>query len=191
MHCIRSVMSVACYVHHVCQLYYPGQKKEPCCWCIKSESCDIEESCKLIQLWNRKRTRLVTAATSRIDASQQNQTADSSISHDASPRWFSFFLARVVLCVHVSDFNILLVQKVVFSGRLRLKAKKIWRVNFVRLNFLEARKGIEWHRIRFRVTVLCPYKCRKKKLVTPSRSIFTCGSSQWRFILRFYARPLK
>ena len=80
--------------------YYPGQKKEPCCWCMKSESCDIEESWSLIQLQNRERTRLTTAATSRIHASQRNQAADSSISHDASPRWF-LFLAMVV----VSKFN--------------------------------------------------------------------------------------
>ena len=76
--------------------YYPGQKKEPCSWCIKSESCDIEESWSLIQLRNRERTPLAAAATSRIDASQRNQAADSSISHDASPGWFFFFLARVV-----------------------------------------------------------------------------------------------
>ena len=44
------------------------KKKEPCCWCIKSESCDIEESECLIQLRNRERTRLATAATSCIDA---------------------------------------------------------------------------------------------------------------------------
>ena len=37
--------------------YYPGQKKnEPCCWCIKSEACDIEESGRLVQLRNRKQT---------------------------------------------------------------------------------------------------------------------------------------
>ena len=75
--------------------YYPGQKKkkkkEPCCWCIKSESCDIEESRCLIQLRNRERTRLATAVTSCLDASQRNQTADSSISHDASQGWFFFF----------------------------------------------------------------------------------------------------
>ena len=52
----------------------------------------------LIQLRNRERTRLATAATSRIDALQRNQAADSSISHDASPGWFFFFffLTRVV-----------------------------------------------------------------------------------------------
>ena len=50
----------------------PGQKREP--WCIKSGSHDIEKSgsCGLIQLCNRERTRLVTAVTSRIDASQRN-----------------------------------------------------------------------------------------------------------------------
>ena len=50
---------------------YPGhkKKKEPCCWCIKSESCDIEESRCLLQLRNREWTRLATVATSRIDAS--------------------------------------------------------------------------------------------------------------------------
>ena len=50
---------------------------------------------ELDQQRNRERTRLASAATSRIDASQRNQAADSSISHDASPGWF-FFLARVV-----------------------------------------------------------------------------------------------
>ena len=55
----------------------------------------------LDQLRNHERTRLETqaAATSHIDASQQNSTIDSSISHDASchhARWF-LFLARVVL----------------------------------------------------------------------------------------------
>ena len=78
------------------RMYYPGQKKEPCCWCIKSESCDIEESRCLIQLRNRERTRLATAATLRIDAPQQNQTADSSISDMMHQKDGSFFLARVV-----------------------------------------------------------------------------------------------
>ena len=41
----------------------------------------------------RANAPLATAATSCIDASQRNQTADSSISHDAS-RMVSFFLAR-------------------------------------------------------------------------------------------------
>ena len=84
-------------------IYYPGQKKrknEPCCWCIKSESCDIEESWSLIQLRNRERTRL---ATSRIDALQRNPAADSSVSHDASPGWFFFFLARVVVWVRTME----------------------------------------------------------------------------------------
>ena len=70
---------------------YNWTKKEPCCWCINSESCDIEESECMIQLRNGERTRLATAATSCIDASWQNQTADSSISLGASPRWFFFF----------------------------------------------------------------------------------------------------
>ena len=39
--------------------------------------------------------RANTTCDCRIDASQRNQTADSSISHDASQGWF-FFLARVV-----------------------------------------------------------------------------------------------
>ena len=49
--------------------YYLDKKKKPCHGCIKSESCDIEKSRCLIQLRLRERTRLVTAATSRIDAS--------------------------------------------------------------------------------------------------------------------------
>ena len=69
------------------RFYYPGQKREPCSWCIKSESCDIEESRCLMQLRNRERTRLATATTTRIDESRRNQTADSSISHDASQGW--------------------------------------------------------------------------------------------------------
>ena len=74
----------------------PWTKKEPCSWCIKSKSCDVEESRCLIQLRNRERMRRATAATSRIVASRRNQTADSSISHDASQGWF-FFLSRVAL----------------------------------------------------------------------------------------------
>ena len=65
--------------------------KKPCCWCLKWESCDIKESRCLIQLQNCERTRLATATTSRTDASQRNQTTDSLILHDASPRWFFFF----------------------------------------------------------------------------------------------------
>ena len=38
---------------------YPGEQKEPCCWCIKSESCDIEESECLIQLRNGGRAHYV------------------------------------------------------------------------------------------------------------------------------------
>ena len=77
------------------------KKKEPCCWCIKSESCDIEESECLIQLRNREWTRLATARTSCIDASWQNQTADSSISLGASTRWFFFFFFFLSRAVHV------------------------------------------------------------------------------------------
>ena len=57
----------------------------------KSESCGIKESGRLIQLLYRERRRLATATTSMIDSSQQDQTADSSISHDALSRWFFFF----------------------------------------------------------------------------------------------------
>ena len=101
--CLRVLKRVCWrFVHErslllVCTLvsvkYYPGQKKtQPWSgwWCIKSKSCDIEESGCLIQQRNRERTGLATAATSRINASRRNQTAHSWISHDASPRSFSF-----------------------------------------------------------------------------------------------------
>ena len=45
--------------------YYPGQKKKPCVWCTKSESCDNEESrcLQLIQLSAEASTRVNATCT--------------------------------------------------------------------------------------------------------------------------------
>ena len=98
MHIFAHLLFVNCsvFLHAVastvlCLLLPWTKKKEPCCWCIKSESCDIEEPWSLIQLRNREQTWLATVATSRINASQRNQAADSSTSHGASLGWFFFF----------------------------------------------------------------------------------------------------
>ena len=84
------------------QIFFSSLGKKTCCWCIKSESCDIEESGCLIQLRNREWTWL---ATPRMDASRRNETADSSISHDALPLLFSFFFCFVQVVVIREDYR--------------------------------------------------------------------------------------
>ena len=83
----------------------------------------------MIQLQNREGTRLTTAATSRIDASQRNQVANSSISHDASSGWVFFFLARVVDLLW-ADKNIVCSHKAIgrqplFSQTVQKKSRHV------------------------------------------------------------------
>ena len=78
-------------------LYYPGQKKkkEPCCWCIKPVSCDIEESWSLITCRTASECDLCLP---RLHASMHGseirpQILQYNMMHHQDG---SFFLARVV-----------------------------------------------------------------------------------------------
>ena len=74
--------------------YYPGQKKRTMLLMPKIRIL-LYQGIGVLDSAAKPRTNATcNGATSRIDASRRNHTADSSISHDELPRWFFFFFVQ-------------------------------------------------------------------------------------------------